>query len=171
MDCGSPTPPSTPCQNDLVRLWSLHPQELDRQGLLAVWREGLLARKVLMGEARGYRNHPQLQRFREHAFPRSAIATYLHAVADEAERRGYRFDRTRIGTSERAAASIPVTTGQLRFEARHLRAKLSERAPETFTGRTAGQAASPHPLFRVRPGPVAPWERAGAAGPDPPPAP
>lgn len=151
-----------------MRLWSLHPRELDRQGLLALWREGLLARKVLAGETRGYRNHPQLQRFREHASPQSAIATYLHAVADEADRRGYRFDRDRIGTSERTSAPIPVTAGQLRFEARHLQAKLSERAPETRPLRTAGPVPPPHPLFRVRPGPVADWERAGAA-PAPPP--
>ena len=151
-----------------MRLWSLHPAQLDRQGLLAVWREGLLARKVLLGETRGYRNHPQLQRFREHATPRSAIAAYLHAVADEADRRGYRFDRTRIGTSERAAAPIPVTTGQLRFEARRLRAKLAKRAPESLARSTVAPLPPPHPLFRIRPGPVAGWERVGAA-PAPPP--
>ena len=151
-----------------MRLWSLHPRELDRLGLLAVWREGLLARKVLAGETRGYRNHPQLRRFREHASPRSAIAAYLHAIADEAERRGYRFDRARIGTSERAAAPIPVTTGQLHFEARHLATKLSKRAPETLAGRPAAPVPPPHPLFRVRPGPVADWERAGAARVPPP---
>jgi len=111
-----------------MRLWSLHPKELDRQGLLAVWREGLLARKVLAGETRGYR-----------------------------------FDRARIGTSERAATAISVTTGQLRFEARHLRAKLAERAPETLARRTVAPVPPPHPLFRVRPGPVADWERGGAA--------
>ncbi len=152
-----------------MRLWSLHPRELDRQGLLAVWREGLLARKVLAGETRGYRNHPQLRRFREHASPRSAIAAYLHAVADEADRRGYRFDRARIGTSERGAAPIPVTTGQLRFEARHLATKFAERAPETIAGRSAAPVPPPHPLFRVRPGPIADWERPGAAhAPSPP---
>lgn len=151
-----------------MRLWSLHPGQLDRQGLLAVWREGLLARKVLAGETRGYRNHPQLERFREHASPRGAIAAYLHAVADEAERRGYRFDRARIGTPERAAAPIPVTTGQLRFEARHLRAKLSGRAPEFLARCIVAPVPPPHPLFRVRPGPVADWERAGAARAPPP---
>lgn len=152
-----------------MRLWSLHPEQLDRQGLLAVWREGLLAQKVLAGETRGYRNHPQLQRFREHVAPRSAIAHYLHAIADEADRRGYRFDRARIGKSEPAATPIPVTTGQLRFEARHLRAKLAERAPETLTRGRLAPVPPPHPLFRVRPGPVADWERAGALHPDLPP--
>lgn len=145
-----------------MRLWSLHPQLLDRQGLLAVWREGLLARKVLAGETRGYRNHPQLQRFREHASPVSAIGAFLHAVADEADRRGYRFDRTRIGTPDRAAGAIPVTTGQLRFEARHLANKLRARAPRTLPEILTAASPPVHPLFRVVAGPVAAWERAAA---------
>jgi hypothetical protein len=32
-----------------MRLWSLHPRYLDAKGLQAVWREGLLAKKVLQG--------------------------------------------------------------------------------------------------------------------------
>ena len=32
-----------------MRLWSLHPCYLDPAGLVAVWREGLLARAVLRG--------------------------------------------------------------------------------------------------------------------------
>jgi len=31
-----------------MRLWSIHPKYLDRQGLLAVWRESLLAQSVLI---------------------------------------------------------------------------------------------------------------------------
>ncbi|MGP9584395.1 pyrimidine dimer DNA glycosylase/endonuclease V, partial [Micrococcaceae sp. AOP34-BR2-30] len=30
-----------------MRLWSLHPEVLDRQGLIAGWREALLAQAVL----------------------------------------------------------------------------------------------------------------------------
>jgi len=30
-----------------MRLWSLHPRYLDAKGLVALWREGLLAQKVL----------------------------------------------------------------------------------------------------------------------------
>ena len=115
-----------------MRLWSLHPGHLDRQGLVALWREGLLAQKVLAGETRGYRRHPQLDRFREHPCPRPAIAAYLHAVADEADRRGYRFDRSRVTTAARLADPVPVTTGQLRFEAEHLAAKLRRRSPEVL---------------------------------------
>lgn len=43
-----------------MRLWSLHPQYLDAKGLVALWREGLLAQAVLAGQTRGYKRHPQL---------------------------------------------------------------------------------------------------------------
>ena len=153
-----------------MRLWSLHPGLLDRQGLLAVWREGLLAQKVLGGQTHGYRSHPQLRRFREHPAPTSAIAAFLHAVADEAGRRGYRFDRTRIGTPDRTTAPILVTTGQLRFEARHLANKLRVRTPETLPEIAVAGLPAAHPLFRVVAGPVAAWERTTAppSGSEPP---
>ena len=48
-----------------MRLWSLHPKYLDTKGLLAVWRETLLAQNVLLGNTRGYKHHPQLQRFKQ----------------------------------------------------------------------------------------------------------
>ena len=38
-----------------MRLWSLHPRYLDRQGLTALWREGLLARAVHALKARAAR--------------------------------------------------------------------------------------------------------------------
>ena len=142
-----------------MRLWSLHPRLLDRQGLLALWREGLLARKVLAGETRGYRHHPQLQRFREQSDPGTAIAAYLHAVADEGERRGYRFDRSRIGSPACRSPRIPLTEGQLRFEEEHLAAKLRNRAPELLRRCDPRGRGEPHPLFRTGPGPIASWER------------
>ena len=77
-----------------MRLWTVHPKYLDPVGLVAVWREALLARAVLRGETRGYRHHPQLTRFRSHPQPVSALNRYLHAVYAEAFRRGYQFDRT-----------------------------------------------------------------------------
>ncbi|WP_245747334.1 pyrimidine dimer DNA glycosylase/endonuclease V [Frateuria terrea] len=57
-----------------MHLWTPHPKHLDRQGLLALWREGLLARAVLRGQTRGYRQHPPLERFRGHA-PRRRRST------------------------------------------------------------------------------------------------
>src|SRR4051812_40823909 len=103
-----------------MRLWSLHPQYLDAKGLVALWREGLLAQAVLVGQTRGYRNHPQLERFRNGPV---AIAAYLHHVVDEADARGYKFDRSKL-PRRKSALPIGVTDGQLRFEWRHLLTKL-----------------------------------------------
>ena len=66
-----------------MRLWSLHPSYLDSSGLVALWREGLLARKVLSGQTKGYIHHPQLQRFRETPHPLQTLDAYLKAVHDE----------------------------------------------------------------------------------------
>lgn len=140
-----------------MRLWSLHPRYLDPRGLVAVWREGLLARAVLRGKSRGYRRHPQLARFRDHESPVLAINSYLAAIADEADSRGYRFDRSRAGP-RRSVAPIPLTVGQLSFEVGHLRKKLTERYPEGLRALADGPVL-PHPDFLLVPGPVAEWER------------
>jgi pyrimidine dimer DNA glycosylase len=142
-----------------VRLWSLHPKHLDARGLVAVWREGLLAQAVLRGRTRGYVAHPQLSRFREQPSPLGAIAGYLRAVHDEGARRGYQFALRRIGSS-RARRRLVVTRGQLAFEWRHLSSKVKRRDPR-WSARLAGVTTPrPHPLFRVVPGSVASWERA-----------
>ncbi len=143
-----------------MRLWSLHPKYLDPQGLVALWREALLARAVLRGETRGYTRHPQLQRFKAHPHPRLAINSYLAAVHGEAVARGYAFDRSRIGPV-RSVQLIPVTSGQLRYEWLHLRRKLAARDPARLALLGSVSAPSCHPLFRCTPGPVAPWERRG----------
>ena len=75
-----------------MRLWSLHPSYLDAKGLTALWREGLLAKAVLAGQTRGYKNHPQLERFKSQPDPQVTINAYLLDVWREAERRGYHFD-------------------------------------------------------------------------------
>jgi hypothetical protein len=38
-----------------MQLWTLHPKHLDVRGLVALWREALLAQKILCGATRGYR--------------------------------------------------------------------------------------------------------------------
>ncbi len=111
-----------------MRLWTLHPSYLAPKGLVAVWREGLLAQKVLMGATKGYRHHPQLARFQAQAEPVPAIAAFLVGVAEEAQRRGYHFDTAKI-SRRRFAGQIPETKGQLQYEWRHLLAKLRKRAP------------------------------------------
>lgn len=141
-----------------MRLWTLHPRYLDRQGLTAAWREGLLAQKVLQGGTRGYRNHPQLQRFRAAPDPAVAIGAYLLEVAQEATERGYRFDRSRI-VCIAPCAPLPASAGQLDYEWRHLLAKLACRSPQVHARWSQVQTPQPHPLFRIEPGPVAQWER------------
>ncbi|SDS04756.1 pyrimidine dimer DNA glycosylase/endonuclease V [Agrococcus carbonis] len=142
-----------------MRLWSLHPALLDRQGLTACWREGLLAQAVLAGRTRGYTRHPQLDRFRAQPDPIAAIGAYLETVAAAAEARGYRFDRARIDRSRTEGTEpvrrIRVTDGQLALELAHLHAKLAGRSPDLPLPRDP----VPHPLFIVEPGPVEPWER------------
>jgi hypothetical protein len=142
-----------------MRLWTLHPRYLDPQGLVALWREALLAQRVLAGGTRGYRSHPQLERFRAAPDPAGAIAAFLHGVGDEAARRGYAFDRSRI-VAAGSVVPLTATSGQLAFELAHLRAKLAARRPQLLAVLPAAAAApEPHPLFRVVPGPRADWER------------
>lgn len=141
-----------------MRLWSLHPRYLDSQGLVALWREALLARAVLRGETKGYRNHPQLDRFRSHADAVAAISTYLAGVYGEAVARGYSFDSSKIG-SVQTSVQLPVTDGQILYEWRHLLQKLSRRSPALHETWCRGHEPESHPLFVVRRGPIEPWER------------
>jgi len=140
-----------------MRLWSLHPLYLDAKGLVALWREGLLARKVLRGDTRGYRLHPQLTRFRNHENPLAAIDGYLTAVCDEADRRGYCFDRSKIlPTAD--LVPIPVTSGQLYYEREHLLRKLRLRDPSRCRPLADATRPEVHPLFFVIEGDVESWE-------------
>ena len=112
-----------------MRIWSLHPQYLDACGLVALWREALLAQAVLRSATRGYRHHPQLVRFRRRPSPTGAIAEYLRAVYVEALSRGYRCNHDLIGSAG-MAGRMSVTRGQLEHEWVHLKAKLTNRDPE-----------------------------------------
>lgn len=141
-----------------MRLWSLHPRYLDSIGLVALWREALLGRAVLRGRTRGYRHHPQLDRFRNHGRPRNAVSLYLRAVHEEALARGYGFDRSKIGPI-RESGRLTVTRGQLDYEWAHLLAKLANRSPAVYEKWRKIRRPDPHPLFRVRPGGIEPWER------------
>lgn len=144
-----------------MRIWSLHPEYLDRQGLVACWRETLLAQAVLAGRTHGYTSHPQLERFRDAPQPMSAIGAYLNGVADEADARGYRFDRAKIDRPEAGVeGALTVTAGQLSLEWAHLTAKLQVRDPERLARWAQVTLPNPHPLFHVVDGPIAGWERA-----------
>ncbi|NYE19487.1 pyrimidine dimer DNA glycosylase/endonuclease V [Microbacterium immunditiarum] len=140
-----------------MRLWSLHPSLLDRAALVACWREALLAQKVLGGGTVGYTRHPQLERFRACDDPLDAVGHFLGTLADEADARGYRFDRTRIVRPDAAPPGMLVTDGQLAYEVAHLRVKVAARDPE-WLPRLAGEPTA-GTGFVVEPGPLASWER------------
>jgi hypothetical protein len=140
-----------------MRLWSLHPKYLDQKGLVALWREALLAQAVLSARTRGYQKHPQLARFRESSDPQQAIVSYLRHVREEANRRGYRFDETKIGPGD-STFELEVTDGQLEYERSHLLAKLAKREPSLRAQLESVKVPDSHPLFRVVSGGIAPWE-------------
>jgi hypothetical protein len=141
-----------------MRLWTVHPRYLDGRGLVAAWREGLLAQKVLRGQTRGYMRHPQLTRFRAQRDPVGVIATYLAVLATEATRRGYAFDLNKISTP-RFAGKVAETRGQLLFEWRHLKRKLRNRAPQAYRQCRNLDCPQANPLFRIVKGPVREWEK------------
>jgi hypothetical protein len=131
-----------------MRLWTLHPKYLDARGLVALWREGLLAQAVLRGRTSGYVHHPQLERFQKPPSPLGAIADYLRGVHAESVRRGYGFTAQKVSRA-RGSGSILVTRGQLEYEWRHLMAKLASRDPELRDRLKAVRRPQPHPLFRI----------------------
>ena len=146
-----------------MRLWTLHPKHLDAKGLVALWREALLAQKVLRGATKGYKNHPQLRRFSRLADPPAALAAYLTAVHAEAMRRGYKFDVSNIGP-QLFHGKLAETRGQLLYEWRHLKRKLKVRDPARYRDCLKLPKPAPHPLFRIFPGEVRDWEKVRKRG-------
>lgn len=144
-----------------MRLWSLHPKFLDSQGLIALWREGLLAKKVLEGKTKGYRHHPQLIRFRRENDSVDCIHLYLHLVCDEADRRGYNFDRSKLNHRTNAKTKINVTRGQMQYEWQHLLQKLKARSPEIYLLHCKRTRPVAHPLFQIVTGEIEEWEIIG----------
>lgn len=139
-----------------MRLWSIDPKALDVKGLVSCWREGLGAQKVLDGQTVGYKNHPQLDRFREAGD--GAIGYYLETIWEEANSRGYNFDRSKIGKVD-PKAKVKVNAGQLEYERGLLYSKISERRPQDLWrvveyGRLAGKT-----MIVVDSNKVNDWER------------
>ncbi len=141
-----------------MRLWSLHPKYLDTKGLLAVWREGLLAKHVLEGKTKGYKNHPQLERFKQQKNPVETISLYLAEILAESERRGYHFDATKVVKSKQSI-TISVARGQIDYEKEHLLSKLDIRDSDAAERLRNTKRIMPHPMFAVVPGSVEDWEK------------
>jgi len=141
-----------------MRLWSLNPKYLDRQGLLAVWREGLLAKKVLEGKTKGYRNHPQLNRFKKSAHPLTYIDAYLYGIYLEAKERGYKFSVEKIANLKILNKKIKVNSGQVDYEFSHLLNKLRTRDNKKYLELRNKKRPEVHFLFTVVPGQTEEWE-------------
>jgi hypothetical protein len=140
-----------------MRLWSIHPSYLDSKGLVALWREGLLAQNVLLGKTKGYKNHPQLNRFKSADDSESAISSYLSCVADEADSRSYNFNRGKIA-QKTECSRIPVTKGQIDYEFKHLLSKLKVRDQSRYEELKAVKKVKAHPLFTQVTGGIEEWE-------------
>lgn len=140
-----------------MRIWSIHPKYLDAKGLVALWREALLARKVLEGNTIGYKNHPQLIRFNKAKNPLEAINQYLAEIYLESVRRNYNFDKQKINLSFKQI-QLPVTSGQLKFEVTHLLYKLKSRDSAKFNELSSKSTFDVHPLFIQVKGDIEKWE-------------
>ena len=142
-----------------MRLWSIHPKYVDSKGLVALWRETLLAQKVLSGLTRGYKNHPQLDRFKNYVDPAAAIGSYLKYVYEESQLRNYNFNYEKIVKPENLRTIIPVTDGQLEYEYEFLKKKLLVRDSEKHENISKISDIECNPVFRIIEGEIEPWEK------------
>ena len=140
-----------------MRIWSIHPKYLDTKGLVALWREALLAKNVLMGNTKGYKEHPQLKRFKKSDNPLNSINLYLATVYQESLMRGYHFNKDKFNIPPELFA-LTVTCGQIEYETEHLLKKLNKRDTERFNRLLHETNIEPHPLFKIIDGEVEEWE-------------
>ncbi len=141
-----------------MRIWSIHPKYLDSKGLIALWRETLLVKQVFEGKTKGYKNHPQLNRFRIGNKPTSLINQYLSVVYIEATKRDYNFNKEKIDEVF-IKSSIPVTEGQIKYEMEHLLGKLKIRDKERYKRLKDLNVIETHPLFTTIEGEIEEWEK------------
>lgn len=140
-----------------MRIWSLHPKYLDAKGIVALWREALLAKNVLENKTKGYRNHPQLLRFKQVEYPLNAINQYLAGVHKEAVARNYNFNSDKINWDFKPI-KIPVNNKQIDYEFQHLLQKLKVRDLEKYKSITDIQIIETAELFYVTDGAIEDWE-------------
>ena len=140
-----------------MRIWSLHPKYLDAKGLVALWRETLLAQHVLEGKTKGYKNHPQLNRFKNSKYPVDAINFYLSLIFEEAKSRGYHFSEEKFDANCKKI-KLSVTKGQMKYETEHLLKKLKTRDPVLYKKYKSAKTILPHPMFKIINGEIEDWE-------------
>jgi hypothetical protein len=142
-----------------MRLWTIHPKYLDARGLVAAWREGLLAKKVLEGKTKGYSRHPQLERFSASQDPLESINQYLWIIYEESVARNYHFDKTKITRSGKAPVTIPVSSGQVAYEYELLKYKLQKRDVRAYMQLQDVRQIEVHPVFCTTSGTIENWEK------------
>ena len=141
-----------------MRLWSIHPQYLDSKGLVALWRETLLAKKVLQNKTKGYKQHPQLERFKKQSSPVACLNRYLQEIFIESKKRNFKFNSKKIGPA-RKCRNIKVASRQIEYEFNHLLQKLKERDPSRYNQYKDVKEIKTNPVFHKVSGPVANWEK------------
>ena len=142
-----------------MRLWSIHPKYLDAKGLVAVWREGLLARKVLEGKTEGYKNHPQLIRFSNSKNASESINQYLYGIYEESLIRKYHFDKSKLYESGSQRAEISVNIKQIEYEIELLKSKLKARDFTKYNEIKNIKIIELHPIFKRTFGDIETWEK------------
>lgn len=143
-----------------MRLWSIHPKYLDTKGLVACWREALGAKAALEKRVQGYKNHPQLDRFKSCENQVAQINAYLYFILQEAQLRNYKFDTSKINYGQTTLAlTMSVTSGQVNFEFNHLMSKLKTRDNNKFKRLSSVDKIELHPLFKIVPGEIESWEK------------
>jgi hypothetical protein len=140
-----------------MRIWSIHPKYLDTKGLVALWRETLLAKNVLEEKTKGYKNHPQLTRFKNSINPLQGINRYLAAVYEESQIRGYKFNQDKFNVYHEPV-NLTVTRGQIEYETQHLLKKLKTRDSDRYHSLFKVTTIEPHPLFKIIDGEIEEWE-------------
>jgi hypothetical protein len=148
----------------------LHPSYLDSKGLLACWREALLAKKVLQNKTNAYKHHPQLIRFKQQSDKINCIKSYLYELYKEAKCRNYNFDFDKICNRNNAnffKTNMTITDKQLEYEMKHLQKKLMKRDLKQYTANLYNvydknmnpENLNANQIFKVIEGEIEDWEK------------
>ncbi len=148
-----------------MRIWSINPKYLDQKGLIACWRESLLAKNVLEGKTIGYKNHPQLIRFKKTKNSLLYINSYLYEIYNEAKNRNYNFSKDKIDfllikkfTKNLDKNKIPLHDKQLKYEWEHIQKKLKIRDIKKYKENKKVETVEANPIFKIIQGEIESWE-------------
>ena len=141
-----------------MRLWSVNLEYVDTIGLVTLWRESLLAKNVLSNKTVGYKNHPQLIRFKNTNSPLLYINTYLFYIYEESLKRNHKFDKSKIDEYE-LSLKINANDKQLKYEFDHLQRKLKNRSVTKYKQNLKVKKIEPNKMFTEIKGNIEEWEK------------